>query len=462
MSRKMFFCLEIALLVVFAVILAACKSSKKSDSVAILVVDDFTVELKAASNPAPPAGANDPKNNCVYTSEGQQGFASSGAQGFASSGAFIPIIDQNNNPIPHGQLVYNHVRNDLNSHVGDQKPPITVNEFPIPSSDLLWFQPIEQWKISNSKVIYLVPVDTSNYETTAVKNRIEATVDVLSRAPYSITRFVLNMSFVIMPCNLGYDSNGVVIETQTLLDGYHNMITSTKEISALEQTLIELETRYQSDPSDPQVNQTVRNELLYGPVYGRVRIQYFHNTVGSSIGGKEYTRFSSDELTIWLNSLLDKKNYKVISVAAAGNSGEQYNFPFAPAIFDSVVSASAMGWDPDKTNFDPNTNYSTFTTKTSYSNPGDVMLDGELNYTIKNPADEEMHYFGTSFAAPELSFKEALHLLYGGDVRCINSQTKEILSQPPLGYSDGYEGWNNLLIDSAIDRCPNFIKVSSP
>ena len=55
-------------------------------SVAILVVDDFIIEATKGVSAAPPGVVNK-TDNCIYTAEGEQGYASTGAQGYTSKGA---------------------------------------------------------------------------------------------------------------------------------------------------------------------------------------------------------------------------------------------------------------------------------------------------------------------------------------------------------------------------------------
>jgi hypothetical protein len=392
----------------------------------------------------------------AYASTGAQAYASTGAQAYASTGAMVPVVDRNGIPIPHGQLVYNQIRNDLNVIFGIDEPPIPVTEFPtpMPGGPLIWFDPLESWSIDGSSIIYLVPVDTSNYRTTMVTQRITETINTLNSL--GIERFVLNMSFVIMPCDLGLD-----ISTHSLYESYMHLITTTRDIRGLEDTLNSLLSAY--DINDPNGELAIRNNLLYGPAFGLVRILYFYNefTIEAFKQGKDnYYKITNDRLKQWLeNPITLNANDRVISVAAAGNFGKYgYTFPFAPAIWDSVVSVSATGWDPYKTEFNPDEiDYTVFYTPTTYSQPGEVIFNGQLNYTITNNAfpPEDVYYFGTSFAAPELSVREAFHLLNGGGVRCSDSQGR-ILSEPPLGYADIEGPWDNLIIRDAIARsCPN-------
>jgi hypothetical protein len=166
---------------------------------------------------------------------------------------------------------------------------------------------------------------------------------------------------------------------------------------------------------------------------------------------------------MWLVNLA--KSTVVVPVAAAGNGlgyvpaadpavqagdGEvvkiRLDFPFAPAIWNSVVSVSATEADPAFAG--PAVPGSDL--RTRYSNGGEVMLDGQYTYGTTS-----VH--GTSFAAPRLAYLEALYLLGGGAVPCGQPV-------PPLGYSDmegGSPQWDNLTVAAAAAKvgCPGFPPV---
>jgi hypothetical protein len=384
----------------------------------------------------------------VYTSDGQQAYASSGAQAYSSSGASItPVTDENGTPIPHGQLVYNHIRNDLNKLAGITATPIPVSAFPTPIPDEdIWLRPIDSWSINNDRLIYLFPVDTSNYKTTAVTERIKATVNTIYKT-YRTQHFVLNMSFVIMPCDVAGEY-------------FMDLITTTPELQDMEDAINGMYDSYQS--GEPTQIAAVENDMRFLPTYGTVRMLYIYDLLKPKVGfvDPKFIPFIDDPLNTWLEhpTIKEPVDIYVISVASAGNYGDHgYNFPFAPAIWNKVVSVSANGWDPlnpeyQEKVFNPDIPYDG--TKAFYSNFGEVMYDGKLNYPIKNQKLEDIYYFGTSFAAPEISVREALYLLNGGEVSCSeNNRT----SQPPLGYSEGYGPWDNLILATAVPRyCSDF------
>src|SRR5262245_47479480 len=116
----------------------------------------------------------------------------------------------------------------------------------------------------------------------------------------------------------------------------------------------------------------------------------------------------------------------LVAVGAAGNGLRQLTtgadgtttvqqltalpFPFAPAIWNDVVSASASTSDS------PSGGHAVLM---GYSNRGEVALEGS-----SRRADVQ----GTSFAAPRLTAWEAIYLLNGGRFACDTYR-------PPLGYT---------------------------
>jgi len=107
-------------------------------------------------------------------------------------------------------------------------------------------------------------------------------------------------------------------------------------------------------------------------------------------------------------------------------------FPFAPALWDFVVSVSSVG---------------------PHLNSGEVTLPGG------GPAMEPNH-FGTSFAAPRMSALEAMYLLKTGLTNCGASQN------PPLGYVAYYSGpvtvsptspWENTDKSAWNSKCATFL-----
>ncbi len=113
---------------------------------------------------------------------------------------------------------------------------------------------------------------------------------------------------------------------------------------------------------------------------------------------------------------------------------KQLPFPFAPGLWNPVVSTSASDEDPQ--------------TRADYSNSGEVLLDGRTSAGTTN-----VH--GTSFAAPRLSAQEAVYLFTGGETTCASNI-------PPLGYTNsdlGGQTWQNLEVAAAAaGYCPAFLR----
>jgi hypothetical protein len=144
-----------------------------------------------------------------------------------------------------------------------------------------------------------------------------------------------------------------------------------------------------------------------------------------------------DELRRQLESGFGQRS-NVISVAAAGNlGGYGYEYPFAPAIFDNVVSVSAATRDVDDS-------------RVGYSNPGEVLMVGD------HSDDAYGDLSGTSFAAPKFSLLAAIYLLNGGRSPCDVADDMPP-SFPALGYAGDYGPWEDLLPEEiAANFCPVF------
>jgi hypothetical protein len=104
----------------------------------------------------------------------------------------------------------------------------------------------------------------------------------------------------------------------------------------------------------------------------------------------------------------------VIQVAAAGNM--ECNYPFAPALWDGVVSVSANSGE-------------------SYVfNKGEIIPNGDIKE-------------GTSLAAPMVSVEEAVYLATTSTANC-NGMS------PPLND----DVWDNTALANADSKCPGFVR----
>ena len=148
------------------------------------------------------------------------------------------------------------------------------------------------------------------------------------------------------------------------------------------------------------------------------------NLLYQSVFFREMTDFSTLAGNELFN-LLDNPpagKASTIAVGAAGNS--HLDFSFAPALWPQVVSVSSESEG------------TTISARASYSNSGEVMLDGTYSEKIA----------GTSFAAPRLAFLAARYLLKNGGTIACNSL-------PPLAHNS-FD--NSSLSQAVTDYCSNF------
>ena len=414
-------------------------------AVAILVIDDF----------------GSPKQETIPTT-GDCLVAPDGQYFSARGGSATPT----NSNIPHGELVFSELEEILKSigrktaewDVANQSQLLAVNDAP-----LAWMRLIEKWDTQNDGSIYLVKVDTDQYQTAAISTRIQESINQFSNI--GINNLVLNMSFAIVPCDpaFGMDGESIINEVKRYCELIGGTGTSTGECmpgndSELKQLADTLDQFLKA--ADGNGNKAI--ELLSEPEYRLVALGLPYLNLYQAIrdykspesiqpwtnGTMPYTSTTNgpDPLFQQLATLSNDSNIKIFSVAAAGNSG--LRFPFAPALWQNVLGVSAFDAPPTTAIHDfvsPSAS-----SKASYSNSGEVMLNGAYyDATITDTNGNSLR--GTSFAAPEMSVLAALHLLKGGAVNCGGSTV------PAMKYAPDIELWNDKSVGEAIKRfCDDF------
>jgi len=382
----------------FAVLLAGCLTAALSaiappgsaaavpvpklvpGNVAVLVVDDFGLQRDTGEKTG---GMGD---DCTV-----------GASDVGSNGAGDDLPPSGH---PHGELVYDVLRDALTAALG--VPPTGADE----------------WRTA-AYTVRLEAVHTAGYRTADVVDGIRQRIEALRQEKYD--RFVLNLSFVAVPCDVIGWLNGA--DLNQLLATYDEMIRNDPT-SALKTALgAYLDSSGSLDPTlvrDGTFTPTVLRDPALEPLRSFL-VGAFYRTIN-------VTRFQPKErplATIYRDQAWQAFRdqviqpgtagaaLKVIPVGAAGN-GVKYRdekgnlvrrglpFPFAPALWDFVVSAGA-----DEA--------------TDRFNAGEVTLNGTGPSVVPGS-------FGTSFAAPRLSALEARYLADTGNVACGGV--------PPLGYVD--------------------------
>jgi hypothetical protein len=391
--------------------------------VIILVIDDFGYLPGGSSqlNDIQVPGTG----NCLVTPSGLA-YTSSGF----SSGA-VSAID------PHGELVYGELTALIQAYQSPQRG--RAQNLPgITNITTSWLKKADLWEVAPNEHILLVGVDTEGFTTEVASNNIDEAMSAFRNhstfGNYTIlpsNKFVLNMSFGIVPCGNDIPS----------LDEYRKMLRQD-EIGQFSELLSYL-------APQPALSDLSKEELE--ELYNRIA-QYLPRPIRSfypelddpsspdgleSLIGLQQTFFEEDPLFKLLNRYTEQSD-TVISVGAAGNI-DGYLYPFAPALWDSVVSVSA-----DYSRATPPSNV------TPSSNAGEVRLDGE------HPNDPRI--FGTSFAAPRMSFLAARYLLEGGNNTCYGSVDH---TSPPLRYVSlanlSLRVWENKsLADAVPEFCDTF------
>jgi hypothetical protein len=380
-------------------------------SVVVAVFDDFGPAGGGTESLQPP----DKKENCLVTPYGQGQYGSRGA----SIGSTKK---------PHGELVYSTLSFSVTQLLSNASPiesSSTGSSFvPSPGG---WLRHIDVWRFDGADII-LVGVDTLGFTTSVVSQRIQDVISLFSgntsldgQALPKIDRYVLNMSFAIVPCDPDF---GLNISDSAAQDEYNRI--------AADPNLQELKNRIDALTSAVPFTESV---LYVSPTYNISRtLTYYAHGLLDPAG-----LLASDPLVTETRSLVKSSTLKVIPVASAGNF--DIAFPFLPAGFDEIVSASAEYAPSDKFS----------------SNAGEVRLWGySMSMPFPGTSPAGTVAAGTSFAAPRLSALEALYLLRGGGNSCAGPASSQP-SQPPLGYSTGSGPWNNLAVAAAaMQYCPGF------
>ncbi|GIH11054.1 hypothetical protein Rhe02_91210 [Rhizocola hellebori] len=427
--------LAIALIAaLFATGLVACTAGAAEAEltpaeVAVVVLDDFNL----AVNPAP----HDPNANCANTGRGANEIETGGGGDGLPAG------------VTHGKAVYDTLQRSLQDVGYTSVGPLDIRRAPLVPGYL------SNWKHPGlGKRLLLLGMDTADFDTARIAIDLEATLEYL-RTAFGITRFVLNMSFVITPCDVpGWlAANGAAVTNAALVDAYHRMVDRNPHADRLHSLINSLAgsspaARLPADLHGNQelreITQRVATNLFYDLWTTRTIDQLRHIT---DLAGRGFLRVTIEDP---LQSYLSGNPFAggVSTVGAAGNGVHradgrlvQINFPFAPAIWNPVVSASALHSG----------------LRAEYSNSGEVMLDGTATIAGRPPTPRVR---GTSFAAPRLSARQALHLTRGYPNTCAaDGRSAEL---PPLGYTDitaepGTPQWNNLTLDVAVSaHCPAF------
>jgi hypothetical protein len=397
----------LSLFVVLILALAACRRQPTPEPTEVpppaadAMLESILGEIDAIREELP-----GPEKNCTVAADGQT-YSASGAT-YSASGAGDALLHVYDEELSHGDLVFqkfvqllDRLRDGILNGAIPWPPEegapgvaiLVVDDFSRGIPEVL------SWDIDDVEWLRLIAVDTDrfNMETGIIADRINEAI-----AYERLERFVINMSFAIVPCQPLSE------------DEYIAMVENDPVLSDLEEILQNL----LDEGASPDDRQELRNEAARF-LHERALLLSSYNEANQSFHEK---RLENDPLIELLVGRSEYSELEVISVAATGNAGLPY--PFAPAMWRQVLSVSAVA---------------------DYANAGEVVAEVEGNSVVMlTPQSAQIH--GTSFAAPELSVRAAYYLMQGHGADCDGLR-------PPLAYM----AWDNLpLRDAAHTYCNGF------
>jgi hypothetical protein len=440
-----------------------------SNTTAILVIDAF----EPLPGFTPPPIEDQVDKNCLVDPTGHGGWISgaggwisgaggwisgaggwiSGAGGWISGASQLPILD------PHGRLVYNEMEALIRQggglltefHIGS-----TLADTTTPNSD--WLRDVGRWNMGAGQGdIMLVALDTDEYTSDVIADRIQESVGLLNRQ-FGITRFVLNMSFAVVPCSdvLTSEQYQEFLDTespefQTEFKAAMEALVATRVGSPLPESVAKFlssreaeqfrlgllakrwgqfdkcypvrdgDSKSQSAQSDVKRQNGLPADMIC------VAVQPANEPIAQAILKLE-------------NAEAQASPFSIIAIAASGNRGDVYSF--APGFWPDVVSVSAFYETPEFCSGFP----------LPRSNKGEVQMYGMYDCLP-----------GTSFAAPRLSLEAGIYLLRSGSISCAGLEAE---SSPPLSYLHGKDGsgnptfdylFNDLSrVDASVTYCDDF------
>lgn len=256
------------------------------------------------------------------------------------------------NRISHGQLVYEHIYNLLR-RMGYQLQ--TETGAPQLSSE---------WMTSNSTLLRVMQIDSAGlpdgpaYKTNLIEAHVETAIKALRTQDFS--RFVVNMSFSILPCDTVDEFEQDFVRAGKTFDDYKEFLKKDRGITDFGNWL----------------NDQVKRVLDIGP---------------------------DDALAAFIAGSND-----IVFISSAGNFGDIIdkaqppirNFRFYPGAWEGVINVSGLEGDPQSLIWWP------------FSNLGEIKLPAAwFQYLDQNgtPTPTAYYYAGTSFAAPIMSVIAALY-----------------------------------------------------
>jgi hypothetical protein len=315
----------------------------------------------------------------------------------------------------------------------------------------LWQVPLPSGPTEYGDIV-VAAVDIQDFDMGMTADALATAIATFSQR-LNLSNFVINMSWVVVPC--GEIPKSVDDYVKALCQVYQNRgeDLATSGVPAISELIADLSGVVSDicvDAIPDTVSELTRANLYNTPEFGRlwptishsqeqratssVMFQFMQcvgnpnldNESCSQLFGQEVLRQGDDGFAV----------EKIIPVAAAGNTSltAPIEYPFEPALWPTVLSVSA------------------FDAEIYFANPGEVALKG----THLSRLDGEGNpIVGTSFAAPRMSIWAAIFLMTHGQAVCPSDSNQ----LPVLGYKTGDSSdfyTHEWVKDVADSFCPEF------
>ena len=242
--------------------------------------------------------------NCVHTMQGQAAVVIKGAAAVVIKGA---DDSPQTLPAPHGDITFEELRSVINRQDNSELSPPTdgISEF-----GLDWIKTVVYFNNNaTNKSIALVAIDSA-YTTEGTVMRLQQAIDKLVEKGYS--QFVINMSFVILPCPDFTQSETTFIKYQDLikdpsleyLNGFLSISTNDQDgsVSFIDPSgdiiLTKLASRVNDNLFTDRDGTPISDEdagiLLENPIFGPLRLREYYE-IDSELAFNNYLQLLNED-----------------------------------------------------------------------------------------------------------------------------------------------------------------------
>lgn len=261
--------------------------------------------------------------------------------------------------LSHGALVLHHLLRMLTNSGFDQGSDTTNHT----TGEPIYIR----WTDDGGKLV-VQTVDTNGRDTSEVVSVLRASIlDLASVEGHDFSRFVVNMSFAVVPCAVAADLGASQVNN---FEEYVQSIRTLNGIGA----------QYDAE----------LGALLTAPLGAGDDALLSYLDCPLPAAGKD----RCDGYVPYQGPAVEA----IVHVASSGNLG--HDFPLYPSAWPSVISVSSL--DVDGGEYDPK--------RSAFANSGEVAAPGSA-FTLVTGPDQTVAYAGTSFSAPVVTLFTAIDLI---------------------------------------------------